>query len=91
MKFDRTVLSCARQGSVLGPLLFDVFINDLRVIINYSTYILFADAIRIYLSIKSSKDCNLLQSGINFIQDRCTANCMKFNMNKTKVTTLYKN
>ena len=44
------------QGSILGPLLFLVFINDLHNVSSVLSYILFAD------------DSNLLISGTNFKQ-----------------------
>jgi MFS-type transporter involved in bile tolerance (Atg22 family) len=81
------VVSGVPQGSVLGPLLFSVFINDLGDAITYSKYLLFADDIKIYQAIKSPVDCNLLQSDINSIQGWCTANCPKLNMSKTKIIT----
>jgi hypothetical protein len=52
------VLSGVPQGSVLGPLLFNIFMNDLCDVINYSRYFLFADDIKIFHAIKSPNDCN---------------------------------
>jgi hypothetical protein len=78
------VLSFVPQGSVLGPLLLIVFINDLCDAVAYSKYLLFADDITIHRAVKSPQDCNLLQSDINSIQCWCTANCMKFSISKTK-------
>jgi hypothetical protein len=47
------VLSRVPQGSVLWPLRFSVFINDLRDAINYPIYIhpIFSDDIKIYRAI----------------------------------------
>ncbi|MDR2660870.1 MAG: hypothetical protein LBC17_02350, partial [Lactobacillaceae bacterium] len=73
------------QGSVLGPLLFNVFINDLCEAIAHSKYLLFADDLNIYRTVKSPQDCNLLQSDINSIRGWCIANCMKLNISKMKV------
>jgi hypothetical protein len=79
------VLSGIPQGSVLGPLLFNIFMNDLCYVINYSKYLLFTDDIKIFHVIKSPNDCNRLQSDIDFVQGWCTANFMKLNINKTRV------
>ncbi|PNF20040.1 hypothetical protein B7P43_G05817 [Cryptotermes secundus] len=79
------VLSGVPQGSVLGPLLFNVFINDMCDAVAHSKCLLFADDIKIYRAISSPHDCYLLQSDVNSIQGWCIANCMKLNISKTKV------
>jgi hypothetical protein len=79
------VLSGIPQGYVLGPLLFNIFMNDLCNNINYSRYLLFADDIKIFHVIKSPNDCNRLHSDIDSVQGWCTANFMKLNISKTRV------
>jgi hypothetical protein len=54
------VFSNVSQGSVLGLLLFSVFINGLCDTINYSWNLLFADGIKVCCSIKSPNKYNLL-------------------------------
>jgi hypothetical protein len=55
------VTSGAPQGTVLGPVLFLVYINDLPEYLKFSQLRLFADDSIIYKTIKSQKDCDILQ------------------------------
>ena len=43
------IVCWVQQGSILRPLLFIVYMNDLRNICNYSNYLLYADDTVIYL------------------------------------------
>jgi hypothetical protein len=79
------VLSGVPQGSVLGSLLFNNFINDLPEVINHSSCLLFADDLKVYRANKSPKYCFLLQSDIERVRESCSANVMKPNLSKTRV------
>jgi hypothetical protein len=79
------VLSGVPQGSTLGPLLFNVFINDLCAKINYSKSLLFADDLKIYRDIKSAEDCKSLQADIDSVQLWCGENHMELNVQKTRI------
>ena len=57
------VLSSVPQGSVLGPVLFLIFINDLPDSIR-SSVCLFADDCVLYRNIHSLQDCLTLQKDI---------------------------
>ena len=59
-----SVTSGVPQGTVLGPLLFLVYINDLPDYIKHSTIRLFADDCILYRSIKCEHDALLLQEDI---------------------------
>ena len=62
-----SVTSDVPQGTVLGPLLFlmYLYINDLPECIKHSTIKLFADDCILYRSIKCEHDTLLLQEDIN--------------------------
>jgi hypothetical protein len=45
------------QGSILGLLLFNIFINDLCDEINHSKCLLFADELKVYRALSSPNDC----------------------------------
>ena len=65
MKSDpATVLSEIPQGSVLGPILFGMYINDLPEVVKYGTY-LFTDDTKIFRQISLTLQ---LQSGINSLE-----------------------
>jgi hypothetical protein len=63
-----SLLSGVPQGSTLGPLLFNNFVNQFSAKINHSKFLLFADDLKIYRGIKSAKDCKLLQAATLSVQ-----------------------
>ena len=78
------VTSGVPQGSVLGSLMFLIFINDLPC---YSTsrVCLFADDTVIYLAIKSESDCWQLQDDLHSSEKWESDWCMEFNRSKCNV------
>jgi hypothetical protein len=80
------LLMCS-QGYLLGPLLYNIFINDLCDVIKHSKYLLSADDLKIYRDISSPSDCLLLQSDIDRVHNWCLANCMRSNFSKIRVVS----
>ena len=78
--------------SVLGPLLFVIFINDLpEVCQDLCQLFLFAADAKLYKCIDNSIDSSLLHQGCQSVLEWSDKWCMKLNVNKCKVLTVVKN
>ena len=71
------------QGSVLGPTLFVVFINDLPLEVT-STVRIFTDDTKIFRKISSSVDSAALQADLTHLVSWSNIWQMKFNASKCK-------
>ena len=83
------VKSGVPQGTVLGPLLFLTFINDIGTDIS-STLRLFADDCLLYHVIDSARDVELLQHDLNLITEWCKRWFMKLNLDKCVTLQCYR-
>ena len=73
------------QGSILGPLLFLIFINDLVEVIQYCQMRLFADDTCVYLSIDNrERACNLVNFDLEAIHEWSRKWLVDFSVPKTK-------
>ena len=78
------VLSGVSRGTVLGPLLFLLYINDIDTDVT-SEIRLFADDCILYRTIKSSAACVVLQSDISKLQSWACTWQMYFNPDKCHI------
>ena len=85
-----SVSSGIPQGSVLGPILFLIFINDLPEILQ-SIVKLFADDTKMYRTIVDKNDETILQNDIDQIAAWSERWQIPFNVNKCKVLKVGKN
>ena len=78
------VRSGVPQGSVLGPLLFALYVNELPSLVS-SPLLMFADDIKLYRIIRSSEDCLQLQHDIDVLAQWSKKWLLSFNVTKCKV------
>ena len=80
------------QGSILGPILFLLYINNIGQSINFSKYKLFADDTTIYHSEPDFDTClSKLTQDLISINNWCDNNNMAINLKKQKLWYLVKN
>ena len=81
------VTSGIPQGSVLGPVLFVLYINDLPDAVNNEVF-LFADDTKIYSKISNITDAESLQHDLDFLQSWSEKWLLSFHPEKCKVIRL---
>ena len=83
------VLSGVPQGTVLGPLLFLIYINDMPDVVSEGTFIrLFADDCLAYRHIKTEEDQTVLQGDLDKLHEWTIKWGMRFNPGKCQIMHL---
>ena len=80
--FKVPIQSGVPQGKVLGPLLFIIFINDMKLSVKGSIIRLFADDTRILKHIASTDDTRVLQSDLSSVIKWAKRNNMSLHEDK---------
>ena len=82
-------MSCIPQGTVLGPLMFLIYINDIGV--NIKSHIrLFVDDTLLYATVSSKDDSNTLQQDLESLVAWTKLWQMSFNCDKCKILRVYR-
>lgn len=79
------------QGSHIGPLLFVLFINDIKSSLDGVDFLLFADDIKIFKTIKTLEDCGRVQDSIDSFSTWVDDNFLKLNIEKCNIVRFHRN
>ena len=86
-----TVLSGIPQGTVLGPLFFLIYVDNLSDYIDNSKVLLYADDSKIYSTINSLEDCLKLSDDLHGLEQWVSDWQMSINVDKCEVLNLGNN
>ena len=78
----KTCISGVPQGSVLSPIMFILYINDLPDCIKHSQIFLYADDAKLLKSITCRLDCILLQQDLDAVVAWCLTWQLSLNITK---------
>lgn len=70
------------QGSNLGPLEFIIMVNDLPEVVKEAKCLLFADDLKVFLTVADTSDCDRLQRDIDRVVLWSEHNKLRFNVAK---------
>jgi len=84
------VLSGIPQGSVLGPLLFIIFVNEMPELV-HSSILMFADDTKVFTEIRNEEDATKLQEDLTALQEWSQIWQLRFNPDKCHVLHLGSN
>ena len=82
------VLSGVPQGSILGPLLFILYVNDLHSLIKSSSLKIYADDVALYTIVSSYQDCVNLQDDLARTYDWSLTWQLKLNPSKCEALNI---
>lgn len=78
----REICSGVPQGSILGPFLYTSYLYDIGRCFQHAKYLMYADDTKIYMQIKSQRDCMNLQSDLVRMGEYYSDNRIDINISK---------
>jgi hypothetical protein len=84
------VLSGVPQGSHLGPILFNLFIDDITDVFNDVNVLLFADDLKIYRTVRDISECEILQRNVWALGEWCERNGLSLNTKKCQLMRFHR-
>jgi hypothetical protein len=85
------VLSGVPQGSILGPLLFLLYVNDLPQATSSSSIATYADDTKCYRPVRTLQDAQYLQNDLDGVNEWCQEWRMDVNKSKCEVLSVTRN
>ena len=82
------VTSGVPQGSVLGPTLFNLYINELPTLVS-SGMKMYADDAKLYGKASGEADSRIMQTDLDILAEWSRKWLLKFNVEKCKVYALW--
>ena len=84
-----TIISGVPQGSILGPMLFNFFVRDLKHNNDLCRTIKYADDTTILVPhFRNTSSCDLIKNEMDCVKSWCLARGLALNTEKTKVITI---
>ena len=83
-----SVSSGVPQGSILGPLFFILYVNDVSSVVKHSSIKMFADDLTLYRDVASVDDCCLLQQDLSQVYEWTVRWLLRLHPGKCEAITL---
>ena len=77
------------QGSHCGPILFQIFVNDLTIGFQHSKFLLYADDLKLFRTIQSVDDASDFQLDLNTLHKWTVSNLLPLNLKKCCIISFF--